>query len=503
MVKSLQKRISGISQRDVDEAVAMGRCRDRRAVAAKTERLRRDVADGQLSNERRASGPAKHDDTLICKGTTKMERYERTENEKKLQNQINMLESQYQNQNMPQDVSEWLQQAKATLQDADDSRPQKPLTLQNTIGGGNPSSGVTTGGGAYMMRGPSDPKDFKSLFGSVGNTWQGTGTHDNFFAAVFSGRHDPRLIKAGMTESVPSDGGFLVPHEHFRDIHNAALESEVVMPRANVIPMMSNEITLPAMSIGSHNSSLYGGFSASWTAEAGELTEANPKTRSVLLAAKKLTGFLRFSSELNADSAGGMGQIIQICGAGIAHYRDSAFLTGTGAGQPLGILNATATITVDKEQDQGAATITYANLTSMLSRLYPGSFNRATWVVHPSTLPELLALTINVGDGGSHYPVLSESSGSMRMLSRPVVVSEQAETLGTKGDVMLCDFSQYAIGLRADLRIDLSPHLYFQTDQIAARLITRLDGAPLWNEALTLKDGSTTVSPFIVLQTRD
>jgi hypothetical protein len=36
----------------------------------------------------------------------------------------------------------------------------------------------------------------------------------------------------------------------------------------------------------------------------------------------------------------------------------------------------------------------------------------------------------------------------------------------------------------------------------AMRLIARLDGQFLWDSALTLKDGSTTVSPCITLQTR-
>ncbi len=67
---------------------------------------------------------------------------------------------------------------------------------------------------------------------------------------------------------------------------------------------------------------------------------------------------------------------------------------------------------------------------------------------------------------------------------------------------MLCDFSQYVCGLRSEMRIDLSQHLYFTTDEGAARLIERHDGQPLWDEALTLEDGSTEVSPFVTLAER-
>jgi HK97 family phage major capsid protein len=88
------------------------------------------------------------------------------------------------------------------------------------------------------------------------------------------------------------------------------------------------------------------------------------------------------------------------------------------------------------------------------------------------------------------------------MLTRPVIFTEKAEPLGTKGDIMLCDFNQSVIGLRAEMRFDTSQHLYFSTDEFAARLIERHDGQPLWNDALRLADGSTTVSPFVILAER-
>lgn len=88
------------------------------------------------------------------------------------------------------------------------------------------------------------------------------------------------------------------------------------------------------------------------------------------------------------------------------------------------------------------------------------------------------------------------------MLTRPVIFTEKTETLGSKGDIGLFDFSQYVVGLREGMRFDLSAHVHFTTDELMARLIERHDGMPLWNEALTLEDGTTTVSPFVVLVER-
>ena len=53
------------------------------------------------------------------------------------------------------------------------------------------------------------------------------------------------------------------------------------------------------------------------------------------------------------------------------------------------------------------------------------------------------------------------------------------------------------------MRFGLSEHVYFESDELAARLISRFDGQTMWDEALTLSDGSHTVSPFVTLGERD
>lgn len=378
------------------------------------------------------------------------------------------------------------------------SLPEKPLTVQ----GSRKSDHGIEDGTTPTLRGPNDKKDYRSLFGR-GNEIPWNDSSQNFFQAVFSKRYHPGLIQnATMTEAIPSDGGFLVPTQLVDSIHAVSLENEIVMPRCYVQPMTTKECSIPGMDIGDHSSNLYGGFTASYTDELGTISEANPKTRLINLNAKKLTGLVRLSNELVNDMIGGLNKITNICGKGLAWYRDRAFLKGTGAGEPLGILNADCTIEIDKEAGQVADTIMYENLCNMLGRLHPGSFKNSVWVAHVTTVPQLLQLTIPVGLGGVTYPALSESIGVFKLLTRPVIFSEKTEPLGDKGDLMLCDFSQYVVGLRQGMRFDLSPHVYFTTDELLARLIERHDGMPTWNEALTLEDGSTTVSPFVVLAER-
>jgi HK97 family phage major capsid protein len=355
----------------------------------------------------------------------------------------------------------------------------------------------------YELRGPTDKKDYRSLYGSRPlNDYTWRDKEISFWQAVFSGRMHPELTTRGMVEGVGASGGFLVPQEQSSLIHNVALEGEIVQPLAFVQPMKTDQIKIPATTIGSHSSNLFGGFVAYYRGETAALTEANPKVRAMELNTDKLTGYIQMSNELAADMPGGENSIVQICGSGLGWYRDKAFLKGSGAGEPLGVLNASCLIAVTKETGQAASSIVYQNLTSMMSRMHPACFKNSVWICHQTTIPQLLELTIPVGTGGTVYPVLRETDGSFSMLTRPVIFTEKTETLGTQGDILLADFGQYVIGMREEMRIDYSIHVAFSTDELVARLIERHCGQPLWNETLTLEDGTTTVSPFVTLQDR-
>lgn len=381
--------------------------------------------------------------------------------------------------------------------------PPTPVTMikNGPLGGGSRSTSAPVGKTELReLRAPDSDKNYTALFGSGGHEWTDRST--NFFSAVFSGRHHPGLVNASMTESVPSDGGYLVPTQQASKIHAVSLENELVMPRAYVQPMISNECKIPGMVIGDHSTALLGGFTASYTDELGTISEANPTTRAMNLNTKKLTGLIRFSSELAMDIPGSESQIVNLCGKGLAWYRDKAFLKGSGAGAPLGILNSDCLISVAKESGQAASTIVYENLTKMMSRMFAGSFANSVWVCHQSTIPQLLTLSLAIGTSGSHIPVMSESNGEFKILTRPVIFTEKTEPLGSKGDILLADFSQYVVGLRSGMRFDTSIHVGFSTDELLARIIERHDGQPLWDEALTLEDGSTTVSPFVTLAAR-
>ena len=315
----------------------------------------------------------------------------------------------------------------------------------------------------------------------------------------------PAAFTKVMSENVGSEGGFLVPEEFRVELLRVALEQAVVRPRARVIPMGSLTVRIPAIRDASHATSVFGGVQASWLGEAADVsTVREPTFMQVALTAKKLTGYTRASNELVQDSAISLEAIInELFPAAIAYFEDEAFINGTGAGQPLGILNADALISIAKQTGQAATTLVYENLIKMFARMMPQSVNRAVWVMHPDTFPQLAVLSLSVGTGGSAVWLANAVGGApATILGRPVVFSEKCQTLGTAGDVYFVDFGYYLIGDRMMLQMAASPHVRFNNDETVWRFTQRVDGRPWITTALTPRYGTNTMSPFVALAAR-
>lgn len=152
--------------------------------------------------------------------------------------------------------------------------------------------------------------------------------------------------------------------------------------------------------------------------------------------------------------------------------------------------------------DRLADTIVAENVVKMASRMPVASRRNGVWLVHPDAEPQLPLMTI--GD----QPVFTGPGGFRddpfgRLLVRPVIPHQVAETLGDVGDLMFCDFTQYLTAVKASgLRSETSIHLWFDQDMTAFRFIIRVAGMPWWSEVTTSRDGNFTQSPFVVLAAR-
>ncbi|HEU0072494.1 MAG TPA: phage major capsid protein [Dehalococcoidia bacterium] len=300
----------------------------------------------------------------------------------------------------------------------------------------------------------------------------------------------------------PSAGGFLIPETMRSEIMQLAIEGSIVRQRATVITMSSLTQLMPYVDSTTNVGSVFGGMIFYWTPESGDITMTEAKFGRLKLEANKLTGGAAVPNELWADAPALSSWLMQALPRGLAFFEDLAFFTGTGAGEPQGILNAAATVVVAAEGGQTADTIVLNNVLNMYSRCLPSSLPTAVWVTNQTTFTELMTLSLPVGTGGSSVALVDiRSQPFATMLGRPLIITEKVPVLGDQGDLNLLDFSYYLVGDRQAVSMETSEHARFLNDETLLRVISRVDGRPWIQSAFQPVNGDT-VSPFVTLAAR-
>jgi HK97 family phage major capsid protein len=322
-----------------------------------------------------------------------------------------------------------------------------------------------------------------------------------------SGQPDARLkAVVGNSEGVPADGGFLVQTDFATQLLEKTFLNSDIVNRVFRIPISanSNAIKIPAVADSNRaDGSRFGGIRAYWMNEGGSKTESNPSFAQVSLELKKLIGYCTATDELLQDASALEAWIQRAFAAEFDFKLADAVINGDGAGKPLGILNAPCLVTVTAETGQGASTIVAENVIKMwASRFGPNSSNYV-WLINQNIESQLYTMGLAVGSGGiSVYMPAGGLSGVPygTLFGRPVIPCEQCASLGTAGDIILADLSQYVMIDKGSMQSASSIHVNFQTDQTAFRFVYRCDGQPLWSNYLTPYKGATSYqSPFVVL----
>src|SRR3990172_4915606 len=105
---------------------------------------------------------------------------------------------------------------------------------------------------------------------------------------------------------------------------------------------------------------------------------------------------------------------------------------------------------------------------NMWARLFGQSRANAIWLYNQDIEPQLYQMSLAVGTGG--LPVYLPPNGLAgasfgTLFGRPALASEHCQTLGTTGDIVLGDFSQYLLGTRGTLETATSIHVRFVYDE--------------------------------------
>ena len=326
-------------------------------------------------------------------------------------------------------------------------------------------------------------------------------------ATLNQGRNiDPRLLRledavkaTGASEAIPSEGGYLLEPTLVAEILQPMHESGVFTSKVRKMPVGANSNSGYINGVDETSrvaGSRWGGVVGYRLAEAGTLTKSKPAFRRINWELKKYGVLMYATDELMNDASQFAAVARQSAGEELNFMANDDILNGTGVGGPLGVMKSGALVTVQRDT---ASKVLHTDILSMWQRLHPRFRAGAEWYINSDVETQLMQLYFT-GTTSVLSPYVSYGmDGVMRILGKPVNVTEFNASLNTTGDILLANMGEYLFWEKGGIQEATSIHLAFLTDEQAFRWIYRCDGQTAEASAITPYKGSNTQSAFVCL----
>ena len=320
-----------------------------------------------------------------------------------------------------------------------------------------------------------------------------------FMRTVLTNSHDPRLQEARQQAmGVGVMGGFMVPTQWSSTIRQLQPQDAVVRPRATVLPPgdpPDAAISFPALNqVGARG--VYSGVTVQWIGEGAAKPESTFRLLEVTLTPNEVAAYIPLTDKLLRNSATASTLATTLLRRAIIAAEDVAFLSGAGAGQPLGIINHPGTIQVPRTGFPSAAPgDNYVDLITMYQSVIKDG--PLVWIYSPSMLVELMTMTdVN---GNLIWTTSAREGEPNRILGIPAIENERNPVMGQPGDLLLANLQHYMIKDGSGIFVSASEHVRFLNNQTVIKAFFNVDGQPWLTAPLTLEDGVTQRSPFVQL----
>ncbi len=295
------------------------------------------------------------------------------------------------------------------------------------------------------------------------------------------------------------EGGFAVPTQFLDTLLQVSTQDAIIRPRATVIPAGSPpdaQIAIPALNQTAAQN-VYGGVTVTWISEGESKEETDLELLEVKLTPSEVAGWIRTTDKLlrNWQASGPLLET-QLRGAMLG-VEDTTFISGTGVGQPTGIIGSPGSIAVARA---GAGAIVYADITGMMVRRRPRT--SYIWIASPDIEQELMTI-VDPGAGGTLIWQPNAREGQpATLMGLPLEFNERQPTLGTLGDLILVDLTKYLIKDGSGPFVGISSNVGtdFIKNKTVVKIFKLVDGAP-WVSAPIPQENplATTRSPYVVL----
>jgi len=206
------------------------------------------------------------------------------------------------------------------------------------------------------------------------------------------------------------------------------------------------------------------GISAGWVAEGVENTDNAPTLTAPAITAHKASAFVPYSIEIDQDWQQMQSEMSMMLMDAKDVLEGAAFATGSGTGQPVGIVTALVASSPSViTASAGSNVFAKADLYNLIEAVPPRFRGNGAWVCN-------LAITNDIRAFGSTYDAFTvdlTAGGVAQLLGRPLYESSDMDgTYGSGENYVLVygDWSNYVIFDRIGMSVELIPHVFGTTN---------------------------------------
>lgn len=294
-----------------------------------------------------------------------------------------------------------------------------------------------------------------------------------------------------LTVADGSEGGYMVAPTQWVNEMIKEIDKETYALAASRVWPLTQAASLGAPAITANTSNY------SWTTEIESISPTNFTTGKRELNPKSLRKAISVSNSWLRLAANGEATIREQLALVYAYTIETAWLYGSGAGEPLGVMVADSQ-GVGTGQDYttaGSLTVAADDVIGAFYKLRPAYQNRATWIVSPDLLADLRKLKDTANNyvwqpfGGTGQYMVNSAPGTI--LGRPYLVSEfvTGKTSGSwvanQYAGVVGDFSYYWWAVVHQLEVFVDPYSLASTDSTVYYGKGWMDGMPVLGSAFS------------------
>lgn len=276
-------------------------------------------------------------------------------------------------------------------------------------------------------------------------------------------------------------GGFIKPPQEFVAGLIKAMDNQTFLMRPDNVIQLTTSDSVGQASLDADPAD------AAWTAEIGTVSEDSTMAFGKReLNPKQLTKLVKVSRKLLRLVPSVEGLVNDRLAYKFAVTAEATGMTGSGAGQPLGLFTASndgIPTTRDVSTGNTQTAMTFDGLIEAKYTLKSQYWARASWIMHRDGAKQLRK--IKDGEGQYIWHASLQTGQPDTLLDRPLLMSEYAPNTFTAGlyTAIFGDLSFYKWAIALNMEMQRLLELYAATSQVGFVGRMELDGMPVLAEA--------------------